>query len=234
MKRLTFGHRRLRLLSKALVALQENIDIQGQEKLRLMLALQLRERNCQRSGFHQLRIACADQRTARSNRKKAREFLAAKLLRISWNHWQIFRVNEVTRRLNSNLAEEFRQEVLMRSLFNNLLISNRIFKQVYSEDRMVQIYTNNRSRLCFNQLSYNCQLKQLIVERLPKQLCFYYYAGVWAEPYSLTQYSSSKYAKLTSNFQEKVSHHHMVKVFYTLLENYGAVKAFKTRIKLKS
>lgn len=99
----------------------------------------------------------------RINRQKARDFLISKLQRICWNHWRIYRIESEKDRLNLKLASEFRDQVLMRALFNNLQVSTRVMKDLYSSEKVGAIMTKNRMRACFTYLKMNREMKLAII-----------------------------------------------------------------------
>ena len=139
----------------------------------------------------------------RINRKKARDFLIHKLQRICWNHWRIYRIESEKERLNAKLGREFRDQMLMRTLFNNLHIATKILREVYSPEKVMAIITRNRMRHCFRHLQVNKDMKVAIVNQLPKRLSFYYYANAWIQEYNLTKYSLNPKSVLVSNFETK-------------------------------
>lgn len=156
----------------------------------------------------------------RINRKKARDFLIQKLLRICWNHWRIYRIESEKERLNAKLGREFRDQMLMRTLFNNLHIATKILREVYSPDKVFAIITRNRMRHCFRYLKVNKDMKVAIVGQLPKRLSFYYYANTWIQDYNLTKYSLNPQSVLVNNFESKTRQYYLIKCFYTLYSTY--------------
>ena len=103
----------------------------------------------------------------RMNRKKARDFLINKLLRVSWNHWRIYRIESEKERLNGKLGREFRDQMLMRNLFSNLHIATKILREVYSPEKICKLIAKNRMRQCFGHMRLNKDMKVAIVNNLP-------------------------------------------------------------------
>lgn len=138
---MAFEHIKRRLHAKVLVGLRQNIEVQSHKKDKIRIAFQIYDLNCQKRTFRQLRIFCMERVVDRINRQKARDFLVTKLQRVCWNHWRIYRIESEKERLNVKLASEFRGQVLMRALFNNLQIASKIFRDVYSAERVGAIIT---------------------------------------------------------------------------------------------
>lgn len=187
--KVVMAHIKRKLLAKALVGLKQNIGLQAEKKDKIRIAFSIYDQNCQKRAFRQLRIICMERVVDRINRQKARDFLMAKLLRVSWNHWRIYRIESERERLNVKLAMEFRVQVLMRALFNNLQIASKIFKDVYSAERVGGIIQLSRTRALFKQLKLNRDMKVAIINQLPRETTFYYYSHVWATDYRLSRYS---------------------------------------------
>ena len=92
----------------------------------------------------------------------------------------------------------------MRALFNNLQISCRIFRELFSEEKVMAIVTTNRMRACFRQLQQNRNMKLAIISQLPMNLSFYYYADVWISDHGITAYSENNKSLLVTNFEKKI------------------------------
>lgn len=62
------------------------------------------------------------------------------MLRRYWGAWYVFKLQESRNRLNENLADHYRAQRLQRQLLTDLRMSNEIFRKVYSDDKMANIY----------------------------------------------------------------------------------------------
>jgi hypothetical protein len=127
------------------------------------------------------------------------------------------------------LGREFRDQMLMRTLFNNLHIATKILREVYSPDKVCAIITRNRMRHCFRHLQVNKDMKVAIVGQLPKRLSFYYYANAWILEYNLTKYSLNPKSVLVSNFETKTRQYYLIKCFYTLYSTFDQVKQMRDK-----
>ena len=72
----------------------------------------------------------------RSKRKRAKDFYANKIQSRVWHFWIVFKQNEATNKMRVKVADEFRYKKLTINLFESLLMSNEIFKKLYSDDRL--------------------------------------------------------------------------------------------------
>jgi len=112
MRDLIASHEKFRLGRKALFALRENIEIRNHKKEKILLAFKIYEHNCQKSTFLLFKQVCKDRAVERQNRTKSKDYHKIKVLQKCWHQWQIFKIIEAKNRLNTNLASEFRQQVL--------------------------------------------------------------------------------------------------------------------------
>ena len=74
----------------------------------------------------------------------------------------MLRKYSIKKRTDSKLADDFRKRKLKHNLFTNILISNQVFIDVYSTEKMYGLVSENCKRTNFKILKNYLQTKKQI------------------------------------------------------------------------
>ena len=153
---------------------------------------------------------------------KSKELYHNKLLSKYWQHWCVYKLSSAKNRLNDNLAFHYREQSLTRKMFNALVISNKVFSQIYSEDRVHSIWKETLFFKCFDRLKTFTKLNKIHLQDLPKKLGFYFYADLWFE--NQPKYFGKKFLALEEHKVSKIREYYMLRAFFSLQDNYEVTK----------
>lgn len=147
-----------------------------------------------------------------------------------WRQWCIYRLHESKKRLNNTLADHYRTQRMQGIVIQNLLISNKIFKTVYSEDKINSIYTEKLYMKVMSSLLIHHQSQQSKWDDLPRQHSFYTISALWLEDCTLSMLPGARHKKLRNHFEQKVNETYKIKAMFALREHYKLVKAFRINL----
>ena len=78
-----------------------------------------------------------------------------------------FRMEQISQKLNQNIADEFRFKVLARGFLLNIQMNNKIFREVYSDEKMFQIWKSNLMAKSLKRLKIYANVRRVDMAQLP-------------------------------------------------------------------
>ena len=84
-------------------------------------------------------------------------------------------------KLNQNIADEFRFKVLGRGFLLNIQMNNQIFREVYSDKKMLQIWKSNLLVKSLKRLKIYTDVRKVDMDQLPQNLSYYFVADIWTQ-----------------------------------------------------
>ena len=143
--------------------------------------MQIYDINCQKYAFKQFAQICKDRIEERLKREIAKKLLYGKIIQKYFGALKEFRMEQISYKLNQNIADEFRFKVLARGFLLNIQMNNKIFREVYSDEKMLQIWKSNLLAKSLKRLQIYTNVRRVDMDSLPQNLSYYFVADIWTQ-----------------------------------------------------
>ena len=162
-----------------MAAFKQYVELRSHKKQKTLISMQIYDLNCQKYAFNLFVQVCQDRIEERKKREIAKKHHYDKVIQKYFIAVSEHRMQRKGERLNQNIADEFRFKVLARGFLLNIQMNNQIFRDIYSDEKMDEIWRSNLMGRTLKRLKIYSDVRKVDMDQLPQSLSYYLVADIW-------------------------------------------------------